>query len=110
MKLRVTWTARREDLARAQGRYVRRLRYPNGDAGEIGVPRLVPTALAPLRLPRYDFGADSIIKEAVPSLEEAETIVHGSTIATNGVLERKGARVGLLVTRGFRDLLELQRQ
>lgn len=35
--------------------------------------------------------------------------VHGSTIATNTVLERSGARVGLLVTDGFRDALEIRR-
>lgn len=35
---------------------------------------------------------------------------HGSTVATNAVLERKGARLGLLVTEGFRDLLLLRRQ
>jgi len=35
--------------------------------------------------------------------------VHGSTIATNTVLEGKGARTGLLVTEGFRDFLEIRR-
>ena len=35
--------------------------------------------------------------------------VHGSTIATNTMLEGKGARVGLLATRGFRDSLEIRR-
>ena len=35
---------------------------------------------------------------------------HGSTVATNTVLERKGARVALLTTAGFRDLLEIGRQ
>lgn len=35
--------------------------------------------------------------------------VHGSTIATNTLLERKGARVGLLTTAGFRDSLEIRR-
>jgi N-methylhydantoinase A len=35
--------------------------------------------------------------------------VHSSTLATNILIERNGARVGLLTTRGFRDLLELQR-
>lgn len=35
--------------------------------------------------------------------------VHGSTVATNTVLERKGARVGLLTTKGFRDSLEIRR-
>ena len=38
------------------------------------------------------------------------TIVHGTTIATNAVLERKGSRVGLITTRGFRDALELRRR
>ena len=37
-------------------------------------------------------------------------IVHGTTLATNVVLERKGQPVGLLTTRGFRDVLELGRQ
>lgn len=36
-------------------------------------------------------------------------LVHGSTIATNTVLEGKGARVGLLATKGFRDTLEIRR-
>ncbi len=35
---------------------------------------------------------------------------HGTTIATNAVLERKGARVGLITTEGFRDILEIGRQ
>jgi len=36
--------------------------------------------------------------------------VHGSTVATNAVLERRGARAALLTSEGFRDLLELGRQ
>ena len=35
--------------------------------------------------------------------------VHGATVATNTLLEKKGARVGLLTTRGFRDSLEIRR-
>lgn len=35
-------------------------------------------------------------------------IAHGTTVATNAILERKGARTGLLTTAGFRDLLELR--
>ena len=38
------------------------------------------------------------------------SFTHGSTIATNAVLERKGARVGLVTTEGFRDILEIGRQ
>jgi N-methylhydantoinase A len=37
-------------------------------------------------------------------------IVHGSTVATNALLERKGARTGLVTTRGFRDVLQIGRQ
>ena len=36
-------------------------------------------------------------------------VVHGTTIGTNAILERKGATVGLLTTRGFRDTLEIAR-
>ena len=38
------------------------------------------------------------------------SFAHGTTIATNAVLERKGARVGLIATKGFRDILEIGRQ
>ncbi|MBT3267832.1 hydantoinase/oxoprolinase family protein [Candidatus Poribacteria bacterium] len=38
------------------------------------------------------------------------TIVHGSTVATNALLERKGARTAFVTTRGFRDLLTIARQ
>src|ERR1700726_1247040 len=34
---------------------------------------------------------------------------HSSTVATNALIERKGARVGMIVSSGFRDLFELQR-
>ena len=36
--------------------------------------------------------------------------VHGTTVATNLVLERKGARTVLVTTKGFRDVLEIGRQ
>ena len=35
---------------------------------------------------------------------------HGTTIATNAVLERKGAKIGIITTKGFRDVLEIGRQ
>lgn len=38
------------------------------------------------------------------------TVVHGSTVATNAVLERRGARTVLVTTAGFRDVLEIARQ
>ncbi|MFI5012001.1 MAG: hydantoinase/oxoprolinase family protein [Hyphomicrobiales bacterium] len=42
-------------------------------------------------------------------LRRCSLFVHGSTIATNTLLEHKGAHVGLLATRGFRDSLEIRR-
>lgn len=41
--------------------------------------------------------------------EPGEYLAHASTVATNAILERKGARVGLITTKGFRDVLELRR-
>ena len=43
-------------------------------------------------------------------LERADVIVHGSTVATNAVLEHKGVPTGLITTAGFRDVLEIGRQ
>jgi N-methylhydantoinase A/oxoprolinase/acetone carboxylase beta subunit len=41
---------------------------------------------------------------------EVRRFVHGTTVATNAVLERKGARLGLITTHGFKDVLEIGRQ
>ncbi|MFB3115436.1 MAG: hydantoinase/oxoprolinase family protein [Nitrospirales bacterium] len=44
------------------------------------------------------------------SSELPRTIIHGSTVATNALLERKGARTAFVTTKGFRDILRLGRQ
>ncbi|MCG8692793.1 MAG: hydantoinase/oxoprolinase family protein, partial [Minwuiales bacterium] len=41
---------------------------------------------------------------------EIARFVHGTTVATNAVIERKGAKIGLLTTQGFKDVLEIGRQ
>ncbi|TPG44798.1 hydantoinase/oxoprolinase family protein [Roseomonas nepalensis] len=38
------------------------------------------------------------------------SVVHGTTVGTNALLERKGAKVGLITTRGFRDVIEMRRR
>jgi N-methylhydantoinase A len=43
-------------------------------------------------------------------MEEAERVVHGSTVAINALLERKGARTAFVTTRGFADMLAIGRQ
>ena len=41
---------------------------------------------------------------------DVAAVVHATTVATNAIIEGKTARVGMLVTRGFRDILEIGRQ
>lgn len=50
------------------------------------------------------------LKAAGLSPGELDAIIHGTTIATNAVIERRGARCALITTRGFRDLIELGRR
>src|SRR5215472_12873091 len=50
------------------------------------------------------------LAELETDLAAVAALVHGTTVATNAVLERKGARCGLITTAGFRDVLELGRR
>ena len=54
-------------------------------------------------------GLQRLAEEHGIALGELGTVVHGTTIAVNTLIQRTGARLGLLVTEGFRDVLELQR-
>ena len=54
-------------------------------------------------------GVERICAEAGISPSELRNIVHGTTVATNAVLESKGARVGLITTTGFKQILHLAR-
>ncbi len=56
-----------------------------------------------------DVGAVNAIDAAGINLATVTELVHGSTVATNAVLERKGGTVGVIVTRGTRDIFALQR-
>ena len=46
--------------------------------------------------------------DVVRLLLQTERIVHGTTVATNALLERKGAKTGLITTFGHRDILEMR--
>jgi N-methylhydantoinase A len=52
--------------------------------------------------------ADTLGAELPVLLAETERIVHGTTVATNALLEHKGARVGLMTTEGHRDVIEMR--
>ena len=48
--------------------------------------------------------------EKLGQIADFSSIVHGTTVGTNALLERKGAKTGLITTRGFRDVLEMRRR
>ena len=48
-----------------------------------------------------------LVEEQAVAPDEVSYIVHGTTVATNAVLEHRGAKTALLTTRGFRDVLGL---
>ena len=54
-------------------------------------------------------GVESILARMDGSGSQVQRFVHGTTIGTNAVLERKGARIAVLTTAGFEDVLELGR-
>ena len=54
-------------------------------------------------------GLDRLAAEHGIDLGAIDVVVHGTTIAVNTLIQRTGARLGLLVTEGFRDILEIQR-
>jgi N-methylhydantoinase A len=54
-------------------------------------------------------GITRLLAELDAPLNGVEQVLHGCTIATNAILEYKGAKTALITTRGFRDVLELQR-
>ena len=50
------------------------------------------------------------IRSGVANLTKIATVVHGTTVGTNALLERKGAKTGIITTSGFRDTLEMRRR
>ena len=54
-------------------------------------------------------GVTAICANAGVDQKDIEYFLHGTTVATNAVLEGKGARVGLIVTEGYRDIMQIAR-
>jgi N-methylhydantoinase A len=52
----------------------------------------------------------AVLQRAGASGDEVEVFAHGMTVGTNALLEERGARTALIVTRGFADVLEIARQ
>jgi len=52
-------------------------------------------------------GVRQVLDEAGRSAAEVQLLIHGTTLATNALIERKGAKTALLTSQGFRDILEM---
>jgi N-methylhydantoinase A len=55
-------------------------------------------------------GIRGLERQVPDCMGRIEEIIHGTTLVINAIIERKGARTGLVTTRGFRDVLELGRE
>ncbi|HYL89933.1 MAG TPA: hydantoinase/oxoprolinase family protein [Burkholderiales bacterium] len=77
------------------------------DSGTVHVAKGISTTQA------YERGIFTLLGRLLTELKleagDCRAVVHGTTVATNAIIERKGARTGLITTRGFRDVLELRR-
>src|SRR5437773_1323285 len=54
-------------------------------------------------------GLDEVFRETGLAGHDFAEVLHGTTVASNAILELKGARTGLITTKGFRDVLEIRR-
>ena len=58
----------------------------------------------------FSQGFSEALDQVSQGTQPATEIVHATTVATNALIQRKGARVGLITTRGFRDVLSMRRR
>ena len=69
----------------------------------------VRTAKVPSTPPRFDDGVLAAIHEVGLEPGDILLLAHGTTVTTNAIITKSGARTGLITTKGFRDILELRR-
>ena len=70
----------------------------------------VTTGKVPSTVADQSIGLVDGISRELTDFGEIATIVHGTTVGTNALLERKGTRTGLITTAGFEDVLEMRRR
>lgn len=69
----------------------------------------VRTAKSDTTPPNFEQGVLNVLEKAEIDLDTIDFFVHGTTVVINALTERKGAKVGLITTKGFRDILEIGR-
>ena len=79
---------------------------------EAGDRRFTAKILTTTRMPAAGVLAAvrAVMSEAGIAPEKVGLIIHGTTLATNALIERKGAKTALLTTEGFRDVLEIRHE
>ncbi|MEX2147613.1 MAG: hydantoinase/oxoprolinase family protein [Candidatus Rokuibacteriota bacterium] len=80
----------------------------DGETGAIRVVKVLTTPDDPAQ--GFMVALERGLAEGQASGGDVAAVVHATTVATNAIIEGKIARVGMLVTRGFRDILEIGRQ
>ena len=55
-------------------------------------------------------GLKRLVEESDTTVPDLDAVVHGTTLITNTIIQRSGAKVGLITTKGFRDSLEMGRE
>ena len=80
----------------------------NETTGEICVCKLPSTPSNPARA--ILDGLHKLSRQYQVELEHTRNLSHGTTVGTNALIQRRGGKVALITTRGFRDLLEIGRQ
>src|SRR6266849_5774916 len=73
--------------------------------GAVKVGKLLTTPKDPSQA--VEQGVVTLLSDAGGAAAEVRSVIHGTTLATNALIERKGARTGLLTTAGFRDAVEI---
>jgi N-methylhydantoinase A len=76
---------------------------------ETGKLKNIRTAKTDTTPPHFEEGILNALDIAAVDLKEVAFLAHGTTVVINALTERKGARTGLVTTKGFRDVLEIAR-
>ncbi|HTY78787.1 MAG TPA: hydantoinase/oxoprolinase family protein [Candidatus Bathyarchaeia archaeon] len=76
--------------------------------GAVRVGKLLTTPKDPSQA--VEQGVVSVLGDAGSAAGDVRSLIHGTTLATNALIERKGARTALLTTAGFRDAVEIGRE
>ena len=80
----------------------------NEETGEIQINKCLTTPKDPSDA--VEEGIKQMLTGTPGFIEQLDEVIHGTTLVINSIIERKGAKTGLITTKGFRDVLELARE